>query len=219
MLFRSPLVWDDKRIYKRGKVLTADQLDTLEKFGRYVDIDGDGITYRTYPGTHPTKGSFFTRGTSRDEYAIYTEDAGAYKRNVDRLIKKWDTAKTMVHPPQIYNKENKSENGVLFFGTSQFSAEEAMDIMKEDGLVFDAIRIKSFPFTKEVEKFIASHKRIFVVEQNRDAQMRSLLMIELDIDPTKLIPVLNYDGMPITADNIIQQIIKVLSSTNELKKA
>ncbi len=211
-----PLVWDDKRKYKRGKVLTAEQLDKIEKFGRYLDVDGDGITYRTYPGTHPVKGSFFTRGTSRDEYAGYTEDGGAYKRNVDRLTKKWETSKTYVPAPQIYNKENKSENGFLFFGTSQYSSEEAMDLMKEDGLIFDAIRIKSFPFTKEVEDFINSHKRIFVIEQNRDAQMKSLLMIELQADPNKLFSVLNYDGMPITADHIINQVSKVLSP--ELKQ-
>jgi len=201
-----PLVWDDNRKYKRGKVLNAEQLEKIEKFGRYLDVDGDGIPNRTYPGTHPTKGSFFTRGTSRDEYAVYTEDGAAYKRNVDRLSKKWETAKTKVPIPQLYQDKNQSENGILFFGTSQYSSEEAMDLMKADGLIFDAIRIKSFPFTKEVEEFIASHKRIFVVEQNRDAQMRSLLMIELNTNPDKLISVLNYDGMPITADFIVESI-------------
>jgi 2-oxoglutarate ferredoxin oxidoreductase subunit alpha len=209
-----PLVWDDKRNYKRGKVLNAEQLEKIEKFGRYLDVDGDGIPYRTYPGTHPTKGSFFTRGTSRDEYATYTEDGAAYKRNVDRLTRKWETAKTMVPAPQLYQKKNQSENGILFFGTSQYSSEEAMDIMKADGQTFDAIRIRSFPFTKEVEDFIGSHERIFVIEQNRDAQMRSLLMIELNINPNKLISVLNYDGMPITADHIIKSINKVLVPQN-----
>lgn len=209
-----PLVWDDNRKYKRGKVLTAEQLEKIEKFGRYLDVDGDGIPYRTYPGTHPTKGSFFTRGTSRDEYATYTEDGAAYKRNVDRLSKKWETAKTMVPKPQLYQTKNQSENGILFFGTSQYSSEEAMDIMKADGQTFDAIRIRSFPFTKEVEDFISSHERIFVIEQNRDAQMRSLLMIELNTNPNKLISVLNYDGMPITADHIMKSINKVLVPQN-----
>lgn len=205
-----PLVWDDNRKYKRGKVLTAEQLEKIEKFGRYLDVDGDGIPYRTYPGTHPTKGSFFTRGTSRDEYATYTEDGAAYKRNVDRLAKKWDTAKTMVPKPHMYQTKNQSENGILFFGTSTYSSEEAMDLMKSEGLTFDALRLRSFPFTVEVEEFIASHKRIFVVEQNRDAQMRSLLTIELNTNPDKLISVLNYDGMPITADHIVKNITKVL---------
>ena len=205
-----PLVWDDKRVYKRGKVLSAADLDKVEKFGRYLDVDNDGITYRTYPGTHPSKGSFFTRGTSRDEFATYTEDGVAYRKNMDRLIKKWNTAKGMVHAPQVYNDKNKFENGILFFGTSTYSAEEAMDLLKEQNVFVDAIRIKGFPFNKTVEDFINSHNKIFVIEQNRDAQMKSLIMIELQIDPHKLISVLNYDGMPITAANIIKQITKNL---------
>ncbi len=201
-----PLTFDDKREYKRGKVLDAEALEKIEKFGRYLDVDKDGITYRTLPGTHPSKGSFFTRGTSRDEYATYTEDSAAYQRNMDRLTRKWDTAKTMVPAPQLYQKGNTSKNGILFFGTSQYAAEEAMDILKEEKIVMDAIRLKSFPFTKEVENFINTHDKVFVIEQNRDAQMRSLLMIELNANPNKLIAVLNYDGMPITADNILKQI-------------
>src|SRR6187401_2379540 len=144
-----PLAWDDSRKYDRGKVMTAEELEAGKEFGRYLDVDGDGIPYRTYPGTHPTKGSYFTRGTSRDEYATYTEDGDAYKRNVDRLMKKWETAKTLVPAPQLYQKKNQSENGILFFGTSQYSAEEAMDIMTKEGKPVDAIRIKSFPFNKQ----------------------------------------------------------------------
>src|SRR6185369_11452598 len=196
-----PLVWDDKRAYKRGKVLDAEMLEKIEKFGRYLDVDNDGITYRTIPGTHPSKGSFFTRGTSRDEYATYTEDSAAYQRNMDRLIIKWNTAKNMVPAPQLYSEKNNSENGILFFGTSQYAAEEAMDILKQEGIPVDAIRLRSFPFNKTVEDFINSHKKVFVIEQNRDAQMKSLLMIELGINPSKLISVLNYNGLPITSDN------------------
>lgn len=201
-----PLTFDDKREYKRGKVLSAEDLEKIEKFGRYLDIDKDGITYRTLPGTHPSKGSFFTRGTSRDEYATYTEDSAAYQRNMDRLIRKWHTAKDKVPAPQLYQQKNTSKNGILFFGTSQYSSEEAMDILKEEKIIVDAIRLKSFPFNKTVEDFINSHDKVFVIEQNRDAQMRSLLMIELNADPKKLISVLNYDGMPITAHNILTQI-------------
>ena len=201
-----PFVWDDKRTYNRGKVLNAEDLEKIQKFGRYLDVDNDGITYRTYPGTHPTKGSFFTRGTSRDEYAAYTEDGGAYHRNMDRLIKKWNTAKNMVPAPQLYQTKNKHRKGVLFFGTSQYAAEEAMDLLKQDGIEMDAMRIKAFPFNQTVEDFINAHEHIFVIEQNRDAQMRSLLMIELSADPRKLVSVLNYDGMPITADNIKNQV-------------
>jgi 2-oxoglutarate ferredoxin oxidoreductase subunit alpha len=201
-----PLVWDDKRKYNRGKVLDAEALEKIEKFGRYLDVDDDGIPYRTYPGTHPTKGSFFTRGTSRDEYAVYTEDGEAYKRNVDRLMKKWETAKSLVPAPQLYQKNYQSKDGILFFGTSHYAAEEAMDMLKQDNIVLDAIRIKAFPFNNDVQDFIDRHDRIFVIEQNRDAQMKSLMMIELSANPAKLISILNYDGMPITAEKIINEI-------------
>jgi len=205
-----PLVWDDNRKYNRGKVLDAEALDKIGKFGRYLDVDNDGIPYRTYPGTHPTKGSFFTRGTSRDEYAVYTEDGEAYQRNVDRLMKKWETSKSLVPAPQLYQKEYKSKDGILFFGTSHYAAEEAMDMLKQDNIELDAIRIKSFPFNHDVQDFIDKHDRIFVIEQNRDAQMKSLLMIELSANPAKLISILNYDGMPITAEKIITEIEAVV---------
>jgi 2-oxoglutarate/2-oxoacid ferredoxin oxidoreductase subunit alpha len=202
----APLVWDDKREYKRGKVLGARDLEKIERFGRYHDIDGDGIPYRTYPATHPTKGSYFTRGTSRDEYAVYTEDGNAYKRNMDRLAKKWQTAKSMVPLPQLYQEKSRHEHALIFFGTSQYAVEECMDLLKEEKINVDALRIRSFPFNETVEQFIAAHKKVFVIEQNRDAQMKSLLMIELGIDPSKLLSVLNYDGMPITADHIVKEI-------------
>src|SRR5207237_9539250 len=117
------LTWDDKREYKRGKVLSAADLEKIERFGRYHDVDNDGIPYRTYPGTHPTKGSYFTRGTSRDEYAVYTEDGNAYKRNMDRLIKKWETAKSIVPKPEFYQEKSKNDFGLLFFGTSKYAVE------------------------------------------------------------------------------------------------
>ncbi|WP_295673286.1 2-oxoacid:acceptor oxidoreductase subunit alpha [uncultured Mucilaginibacter sp.] len=211
-----PFVWDDQRKYNRGKVLNAQQLEELPQFGRYLDVDGDGITYRTIPGTHPTKGSFFTRGTSRDEFAAYTEDGDVYARNMDRLLKKWDTAKDIVPAPYLYQKENKSPYGVLFFGTSTYSAEEAMDLMGHGNVSFDAMRIKAFPFNKTVEDFINTHEKVFVIEQNRDAQLRTLLVNELDASPQKLISILNYNGMPITADNIITQISKSLSPAKKL---
>jgi 2-oxoglutarate ferredoxin oxidoreductase subunit alpha len=203
-----PYHWDNNRKFKRGKVLSAEDLEKIEKFGRYLDVDDDGIPYRTLPGTHPTKGSYFTRGTSRDEYAVYTEDGKAYERNMNRLLKKWETAKSIISPPQVYQEKNKSNYGILFFGTSEYSSEEAMDLLKEENIIVDAIRIRSFPFNKTVEEFIHSHEPVFVIEQNRDAQMKTLLMIELGANPEKLVSVLNYDGMPITADNIYQQIKK-----------
>ena len=205
-----PFTWDDSKEYQRGKVLNYDDLEEIERFGRYLDVDNDGITYRTIPGTHPTKGSFFTRGTSRDEYAAYTENSPAYQRNMDRLVKKWVTAREYVPSSQLYQIENNSEYGILFFGTSQYAAEEAMDMLKEDKILVDGLRIKSFPFDQIAIDFLQNHKYIFVVEQNRDAQMKSLIMIELGISSEKLISVLNYDGLPITATNIVHQIIHSL---------
>lgn len=201
-----PFSWDDQREYKRGKVLDYDDLEEIQRFGRYLDVDNDGITYRTIPGTHPTKGSFFTRGTSRDEYATYTENSPAYQRNMDRLIKKWVTARDYVPASHVYQQENESEYGILFFGTSQYSAEEAMDTLKAHNQKFDGIRIKAFPFDPIAIQFLEQHPYVFVIEQNRDAQMKSLIMIELGISAERLISILNYDGLPITATNIVNQI-------------
>lgn len=209
-----PLVWDDSRKYDRGKVLSAEQLENIYtgtspfngKWGRYLDVDGDGIPYRTIGGTHPTRGAFVTRGSSRDEYGVYTEDGDAYKRNVDRLEKKWETAKELVPQPHFYQDMNRSKDGVIFFGTSIFSSEEAIDMLEADGIVLDAMRPKAFPFGRAFQDFVASHDRIFVIEQNRDAQFKSLMVIELGVDPHKLVSVLNYDGTPITANDIVDQI-------------
>ena len=201
-----PFEWDDARTYQRGKVLGTEDLEQIERFGRYLDVDNDGIPYRTLPGTHPTKGSFFTRGTSRDEYAVYTENGAAYQRNMDRLIKKWHTAREYVPAPHFYQAENRSSYGILFFGTSRHSAEEAMEMLSEQGTVLDGMLLRAFPFNQAVIDFMQSHDAVFVVEQNRDAQMKSLLLIELGLSPHTLVSVLNYDGMPITAQYISQQV-------------
>jgi len=201
-----PLQWDDNRVYKRGKVLDAAALNSNGKFGRYKDVDGDGVPYRTIPATHDTLGSFVTRGSSHDEYARYTENGDVYKANVDRLLRKWETAKSLVPAPHFYQVPSSSPIGLVFFGTSTYSAEEAMELLAEDGIKLDAMRVKGFPFTSDVVDFVNSHDIVFVVEQNRDAQFRSLMMIEFDADPKKLVKVLNYDGTPITADNIFRQI-------------
>lgn len=206
-----PLSWDDSRIGKRGKVYDAPALDKLERFGRYLDSDNDGIPYRTIPGAHATKGAFVARGSSRDEYAVYTEDSAVYKRNVDRLIKKWNTAKELVHAPEYYSEEYESKNGVLFFGTSTYAAEEAVKLLNDEGITLDAMRVRSFPFGEKFSNFVNAHEKVFVIEQNRDAQFKSLMLIELGINADKLISVLNYDGTPITADNILEQIKANLS--------
>ncbi|MBT8218777.1 MAG: 2-oxoacid:acceptor oxidoreductase subunit alpha [Bacteroidia bacterium] len=207
-----PFSWDKNRKYDRGKVLTAEDLDDPNlDWGRYLDIDGDGIPYRTIPGTHPSKGGYFTRGTSRDEYARYTEKGAVYKRNVDRLTRKWNTARKWVPKPEFYQDGYKSNHGLLFFGTTTYAAIEAMDKLQASSSPMDAMRIRAFPFNNEVEDFISQHDEIFVIEQNKDAQMRSLLINELEIHPKKLISILNYDGYPITAQNIIEQIGEHLS--------
>jgi 2-oxoglutarate/2-oxoacid ferredoxin oxidoreductase subunit alpha len=203
-----PLQWDENRKYDLGKVLDAEALEKLEKYGRYLDVDGDGICYRTLPGTHPTKGSFFTRGTSRNEYAKYTENGEIYVRIVDRLLKKWETAKQYVPPPELYQKGKRSSRGVVFFGTSTYAALEALEMLEQQGIVFDVMRIKAFPFSNAVAQFMEEHEQVFVIEQNRDAQFRSLLINELEVSPQKMISVLNYDGMPITADTIMQEIMR-----------
>ncbi len=205
-----PLEWNDKRKYNRGKVLSAVDLEKIERYGRFLDPDNDGVGYRTIPGTHPTKGAYVTRGTSHDEYAVYTEESDAYVKNIDRILKKFHTAKDKVPQPQLYQKKNNSDTGIIFFGTTTYSALEAIDMMRDKGIVLDALRLKAFPFNKTVTDFIDAHKRVFIVEQNRDAQMRSLILIEACSDGSKLVPVLNYDGLSITAENIVKQVSKAI---------
>ncbi|MBK7705432.1 MAG: 2-oxoacid:acceptor oxidoreductase subunit alpha [Acidobacteria bacterium] len=206
-----PLKWDDDRKYDRGKVLDTAALEALTtRYGRYLDPDGDGIPYRTIPATHPTKGAFVTRGSSRDEYAVYTEDSAEYQKNMERLARKFETAAELVPEPEFRQSENRSKTGVIYFGTSSYSAEEAIEMLHADGVEIDAMRPKSFPFGKAFRDFVEAHDKIFVVEQNRDAQFRSLMMIELGTDPNKLVSVLNFDGMPITADFIFSAIKKSL---------
>nr|HMU03414.1 2-oxoacid:acceptor oxidoreductase subunit alpha [Saprospiraceae bacterium] len=208
-----PFSWDDNRNYKRGKVLSESDLENAKSWGRYTDVDGDGVPYRTLPGTHPTKGSYFTRGSSHDEKANYSEDSDTYVRIMNRLLKKFETAKDLVPKPEYYQETNQSDIGVIFFGTTKYAAEEALDLLESQGRKTDAIRIKAFPFHQDVADFIDNHDVLYVIEQNRDAQMRALLINELDIHPKKLIKVLNFDGTPITADFILQQINQTTTVT------
>ncbi len=209
-----PLAWDDDREFDRGKVMTAEQLEEGVEFGRYLDVDGDAICYRTYPGTHHNKGAFFTRGTSRDEYAIYTEKGEEYEKNMLRLMRKWETIKEYVPGPEIVDCGKKADTAVLYYGTSEESSREALDYLAEEGVHLDAMRVRSFPFNQEVEDFIDQHKQVFVIEQNRDAQLRTLLMAEFELGPDKLKSVLCFDGTPISARNIRKQIKQHLSGNN-----
>ncbi len=207
-----PLHWEKKRHYDRGKVMTAEELEAGKDFGRYLDVDGDGIPYRTYPGTHPSKGAYFNRGTSRDEYARYTEDGAAYVRNMERLVKKFQGATKYLPEPVITQRNGKSSYGVIHYGTTQPALCEAMHRVEASGYPLDDLRLRAFPFHDTVKEFIDDHDFIFVVEQNRDAQMRTLLMKELEIDPARLIPVLHYDGTPINATLISDTILARLAN-------
>jgi 2-oxoglutarate/2-oxoacid ferredoxin oxidoreductase subunit alpha len=211
-----PLAWDDERKYDRGKVMTAEQLESGVDFGRYLDVDGDAICYRTYPGTHPTRGAFFTRGTSRDEYAVYTERGEEYESNMLRLLRKWDTINEYVPAPITVNCGRETDTGVLYFGTSEESSREALDRLAAEGIYLNAMRVRAFPFNDEVRQYIERHQQVFVIEQNRDAQLRTLLMAEFEFGPDKLKSVLCFDGSPISARNIRRQIKTHLNSDNVL---
>ncbi|MDE0094611.1 MAG: 2-oxoacid:acceptor oxidoreductase subunit alpha [Gammaproteobacteria bacterium] len=206
------LEWDDARTYRRGKVLDAEQLEGIEKFGRYLDRDGDGIGYRTLPGTHRDKGAFFTRGSSRDEFAVYTEDPGAYTRNMDRLLKKWETLRSLM--PESVIQNNDSNYGIMYYGTTSTPMNEVLSVLQDEGIELDTLRIRSFPTGNEVLEFINVHDLVFLVEQNRDAQMKTLLINDLGIPAEKIFSILYYGGMSISVDFVADRILPIL---NELK--
>jgi 2-oxoglutarate/2-oxoacid ferredoxin oxidoreductase subunit alpha len=199
-----PFEWDDAKAHDRGKVLSAEQLEAFKSvkgkpWGRYQDVDGDAIPYRTLPGTHPTMGAFFTRGTSHDENARYTEDGRVHQRIIDRIRRKFDTAASYVPKPEIDIRDKNCKVGLIYFGANRPAVLEGLDELERAGVRLNAMRLKAFPFNDDVRAFCAAHDQIFVVEQNRDGQMRSLLMTEADVPGTKLIATLSYDGMPMTA--------------------
>ena len=208
-----PFTWDDTRAYDRGKVMTAEALEAGKDFGRYKDVDGDGIPWRTLPGTHPTKGSFFTRGTTRNAYAQYSERGPDYTYNMERLLKKFETAASLVPQPVLRFGDEPSRLGVIYYGSTSPAMREALDVLHAQAIHLDALRLRAFPFPQVVPDFIAAHDRVFVVEQNRDAQMRSLLINQLEADPARLPAVLHYDGTPITARFIVAAIRKALGVT------
>ena len=208
-----PFVWDDAKTHDRGKVLTSAELESFkdrrgQPWGRYLDIDSDGIPYRTLPGTHPTMGSFFTRGTSHDEYARYTEDGAIHARVIDRIRRKFEiTAASLVPKPEIVVRDAKCKTGVIYFGATRPGVLEGLDELAADGFKLNSMRLKAFPFNADVKAFCATHDKIFVIEQNRDGQMRSLLMVEAGVPGEKLVATLNYDGTPMTADFVRTAIL------------
>jgi 2-oxoglutarate ferredoxin oxidoreductase subunit alpha len=210
----APLKWDDSRKYDRGKVMTAEMLDSGKEFGRYLDVDGDGIPFRTYPGTHPSKGGYFTRGTSKNAYAVYSEQGADYKANMQRLLKKFETAKTLVPKPILKASKEPARFGAIYFGSTSPAMAEALDALSRQGIYVNAVRVRSFPFQDEIFDFVASHSKVFVIEQNRDAQLKTLLVNDAGINPASLISILHYDGTPITARYITGEIAQIVAALN-----
>jgi 2-oxoglutarate ferredoxin oxidoreductase subunit alpha len=202
----APFAWDATRRYDRGKVMSAEELEAGRDFGRYKDVDGDGIPYRTLPGTHPERGSFFTRGTSRDAYARYSERGPDYLYNMQRLLAKLDTAKSLVPQPRLTSAPQETRYGAIHYGSTSPAMAEAIAALEAEGLHVDTLRLRAYPFPDSVRDFVLAHDRVFVIEQNRDAQMRSLLVNEFDLDPARLVPILHYDGTPITARFIVTAV-------------
>jgi 2-oxoglutarate ferredoxin oxidoreductase subunit alpha len=205
-----PFDWDDQRRYDRGKVMTAEELEAGKNFGRYLDVDGDGIPWRTIPGTHPSKGAFFSRGTTRNAYAKYSEAGTDYVYNMERLRRKFETAKKLVPAPMVQRASQATRFGAIYYGSTSPAMAEAYALLEARGIHVDIMRVRGFPFADEVIEFINEHDHVFVVEQNESGQLRMLLMNEGEVDPKRLIRVLHYDGTPITARFISGKIADAL---------
>ena len=201
-----PFQWNDSRAYDRGKVMGYEDLESGKDFGRYLDVDGDGIPYRTYPGTHPTRGAYFTRGTTKDRYARYSETGPDYVDNMQRLVRKFEFAKQLMPKPLLKPAAKPARFGAIYYGSTSPAMAEAMDVLSVRGIHVNALRVRGFPFQDEIADFVASHPWVFVIEQNRDAQLKTLLINEAKVNPSRLLSVLHYDGTPITARYIVEQI-------------
>ena len=201
------LSWDDSYRPDRGKVLGPEDLAKMDRFVRYLDVDGDGIAYRTFPGEDP-KGAYFVRGSGHNRYGGYTEDSDEFQDVIDRLLVKWETAKGLVPDAVISTADRKTRLGIVAYGSSDGAVIEARDRLAEDGIHADYLRIRAFPFSKEVVEFLRGHDTIFVVEQNRDAQMKSLLMLEANDIADRLVSILHYNGMPIPSECVVRGVIE-----------
>ncbi|QOC23862.1 2-oxoacid:acceptor oxidoreductase subunit alpha [Wenzhouxiangella sp. AB-CW3] len=199
------LTWDDDYRPERGKILSAEELEELEAFHRFDDVDGDGIPYRTLPGSH-RKGAYFVRGSGHNRLGGYTEDASEYQEVVDRLLTKWETARGMVPAPVSIDSGHHTDIGIIAYGSSHGAVVEALDQLAGNGIHANYLRLRAFPFSDEVHEFLDNHATVFVVEQNRDGQMRSLLKLETDVDPGKLVSILHYNGLPIPSDAVSKRI-------------
>jgi len=210
-----PLQWDDSRKYDRGKIMTAAELEAGKFFGRYTDVDGDAIPYRTLPATHPSKGAYFTRGSSRNTMAKYSEEGADYVYNMQRLLRKLETAKSLVPAPIRRNAREKTKYGAIYFGSTSPAMDEALAALEKQGIHLNTLRVRAFPFAEEVVDFVAAHDQVFVVEQNRDAQLQKLMVNECAIDPARFISILHYDGTPITARFITSAIAERMNVTRK----
>jgi 2-oxoglutarate ferredoxin oxidoreductase subunit alpha len=198
--------WDEDYVPDRGKVLRADDLENVEKFYRYLDVDGDGIPYRTLPGEHP-KGAYFTRGSGHTKYGAYTEDSEAYQEVMDRLLVKWETARATLPKPEIrYSSFNKA--GLLTIGSGHAACVEALDRLADRQVSLNYCRVNAFPFADEVRDFIEQHDVVYVVEQNRDAQLKSLLMLDIGAAPSKLVSLLHYNGLPMNPGFVVDRVLE-----------
>ncbi len=193
--------------WDRGKVLDDKALEKLPKFERYRDRDGDGIPYRTLPGVRDPKGAYFTRGSGHDEAARYTEDPVVYQRVMDRLAKKFETARTLVPPPEIV-EEPGAEIGIVAYGSSHWAVTEARTMLRAAGVPSGYLLLKALPFAPQVASFLQKYARIYVVDQNRDAQMAQLVRLESGLSPDRIRSVRHYDGMPIDAQSVADAILR-----------
>jgi 2-oxoglutarate ferredoxin oxidoreductase subunit alpha len=196
------LAWDDSYRPDRGKVLTAEELEKAKSFYRYLDVDGDGIPYRTLPGAHP-KGAYFTRGSGHNKYGGYTEDSAEYTEVVDRLDRKVQRAARSVPAPFVQHAKGGATLGLVTVGGCHAGCVEAMDLLAKDGIALDYMRVRGFPFGDEVTKFLEAHDINFIVEQNRDAQLRSLLTLETGVALERMESVRYYGGFPMSAEHVI----------------
>ena len=197
------LEWDDGYTPDRGKVLDADEIEKLERFYRYLDVDGDHVPYRTLPGVHP-KGSYFTRGSGHDKYGRYTEDSDAYVDVMDRLLKKVESAAEYLPVAEVHGES--SPYGMVSIGGCHWAVLEARDDLRGRGVEIDYLRIRGFPFSALIEDFLASHEKIFVIEQNRDEQLRKMLLMETDCTKEKLVSITNYGGQPLSKGHVLEGI-------------
>ena len=193
---------------------SREQLEQIDKFYRYFDKDGDAIPYRTLPGTHP-KGAYFTRGSGHTQYGGYTEDSTEYQIVLDRLKRKFETAKTLV-PKAVFTGRNSHDVGIVSLGSCDGAVHEALDILERRGVQLDYMRVRAFPFGQEVEEFLASHSTLFVLEQNRDAQLKSLLTLETAVEKSRLRSILYYSGLPMSSSVIVDAVLAELGASKPM---